>query len=171
VILLNGRVGIKKMETHKCIFKGEYNVRNDRRPAARIEAFSEKSFKGSWNEFSARYTLVDIRGCVAPHHCGVFQSKSPSDDWSVMIKIKDNGDVVVDNRRGDDKVALTNMNGKAFDLRVRDNGQNWEAFINGNMISQGSFSRGTASTFRWGIYMGKSTPTQDIMIFVSGAKP
>jgi hypothetical protein len=53
---------------------------------------------------------------------------------------------------------------------VRDNGENYEVFLDGTKMGEGSYKRPKGTTaFRWGMYLGKSEVHQDAMIFVSGA--
>ncbi len=148
------------------LFKGEYNVRNDRPNAARTEAFSKFSFKkgDGWQEWVATYTIVKPLGAA------IFQSKNNEFDWSVQINCSDNGDIILNHRRGTDIVLAKNMTGKSFDIRVRDDGYNYEVFYNGNFIAKGFWERPTGGTsFRWGMYVGSSIPSKDALIFVTGA--
>jgi len=128
------------------LFKGETNVRNSRANAARIEAFSNLNWKhGDWHEWNGTYTIVK------PHGAAIFQAKN-------------------NDRRADDKVIAKKMTGKPFHIRVRDNGHDYEVFLNGKKMGEGSYARpeGT-SNFRWGMYLGKNEVKHDAMIFVSGA--
>lgn len=147
------------------LFKGEVNTRNARANAARIEAFSNLSWKkGEWHEWSGTYTIVK------PHGAAIFQAKNNINDWSVQINMNAKGDVILNHRRGKDKVIATNMVGKPFRIRVRDNGENYEVFLNGTKMGEGSYKRPEGNTaFRWGMYLGKGEVNQDAMIFVSGA--
>jgi hypothetical protein len=147
------------------LFKGEENVRNAREHAARIEAFSELSWKrGAWHEWSGTYTLVK------PHGAAIFQAKNTINDWSVQLNTNDNGDLILNNRRGTDEVIARKMTGKPFHLRVRDNGHDYEVYLNGKKTGEGSYARPEGDTsFRWGMYLGKSEVKHDAMIFVSGA--
>lgn len=147
------------------LFKGEVNTRNARANAARIEAFSNLSWKkGEWHEWSGTYTIVK------PHGAAIFQAKNNINDWSVQINMNAKGDVILNHRRGNDKVIATNMVGKPFQIRVRDNGENYEVYLDGTKMGEGSYKRPKGTTaFRWGMYLGKSEVHQDAMIFVSGA--
>jgi len=80
------------------------------------------------------------------------------------------GDVILSRRRGDKTVIATNMVGKPFYVRARDNGQDYEIYLNGNKAGNGSYARPAGkTTFRWGMYLGEHDVTHDAMIFVSGA--
>jgi hypothetical protein len=146
------------------LFKGEVNTRNSRTNAARIEAFSNLSWqKGGWHEWNGTYTIVK------PHSAAIFQAKNNINDWSVQINMNDKGDVILNHRRADDKVIAQNMVGKPFRIRVRDNGEEYEVFLEGKEVGKGSYKRPEGKTgFRWGMYLGKNEVSRDAMIFVSG---
>jgi hypothetical protein len=147
------------------LFKGEVNVRNTRELAARIEAFSELNWKrGPWHEWSGTYTIIK------PHRAAIFQAKNNINDWSVQLNMNDNGDVTLNRRRGNDEVIAKNMTGKPFHIRVRDNGHDYEVYLEGAKVGVGSFARPEGTTgFRWGMYLGATEVKHDAMIFVSGA--
>jgi len=147
------------------LFEGETNERNAREKAARIEAFSSVSWKrGAWHEWSGTYTIIK------PHGGAIFQAKNNINDWSVQINMNTKGDVILNHRRGQDKVIAPGMVGKPFHIRVRDNGHDYEVFLDGKNVGEGSYARPEGETnFRWGIYVGGSDVKQDAMIFVSGA--
>ncbi|QOV91052.1 PPC domain-containing protein [Humisphaera borealis] len=147
------------------LFKGETNVRNTRELAARIEAFSTLRWqKGAWHQWSGTYTIIK------PIGTSIFQVKNDVNDWAVSLNMSANGDIVLNHRRGVDKVIATNMVGKPFHVRIRDDGLNYEVYLNGVNVGTGSYERPTGYTsFRWGMYMGASAVTQDAMVFVSGA--
>jgi hypothetical protein len=147
------------------LFKGEHNVRNSRPDAARIEAFSRLSWtKGGWHEWQGTYTIVK------PHDCAIFQVKNSDNDWGVMIGLSDDGDISLTHRRPKKSVTLAkNMTGKSFDLRIRDNGHDYEVFFNDKPVGAGSYDRPRGTTcFRWGMY--DKTLRHDALIFVTGAK-
>ena len=149
------------------LFKGEYNVSNDRPLAARIEAFSTlKWTKGAWHEWQGTYTIVKAHGC------SIFQVKNSINDWAVMMNLTSSGDVILNHRRGQaDVTVLRGMTGKSFQLKVRDNGLNYEVYINGTKVGAGSYERPEGTTaFRWGMYLGASELKTDALIFVTGAK-
>lgn len=146
------------------LFKGEHNVRNSRPDAARIEAFSDlKWTRGPWHEWQGTYTIVK------PHGCAIFQAKNNRNHWSVMINLSDSGDIKLNHRRHQaDKIIARNMTGKSFHLRVRDNGHDYQVYLNGEKVGEGYFDRPEGhSSFRWGMYDG--TIRHDAMIFVTGA--
>lgn len=147
------------------LFKGETNVRNDRENAARIEAFSKVSWKeGDWHEWNGTYTIIK------PHGCAIFQAKNSVNHWSVSLLTDDNGDITLNHRRGEDKVIAEDMVGKPFHIRVRDNGLDYEVFLNEKKVGQGSYKRPVGiSHFRWGMYLGKNEVKHDAMILVTGA--
>ena len=60
--------------------------------------------------------------------------------------------------------------GKPFHVRVRDNGHNYEVFLDGSKVGEGFYARPEGVTsFRWGMYLGGSELRHDAMILVSGA--
>ena len=147
------------------LFKGEHNVRNSRPDAARVEAFSRLKWpRGAWHEWEGTYTIVK------PHGCAIFQAKNSINAWSVMINLHDNGDIMLNHRRHqEDVVIATNMTGKNFDLKVRDNGHDYEVYLNGRKVGAGHYDRPKGHTgFRWGMY--DKTLRHDAMIFVTGAR-
>lgn len=149
------------------LFEGEHNVRNERENAARIEAFSDLKFKhGDWHQWQGTYTIIK------PHRCAIFQSKNIQNQWAVTINLLDNGDIKLNHRRHqEDKIIAHNMTGKSFHLRVRDNGREYEVFLNGEKVGEGHYDRPEGHTaFRWGMYVGgKTLVNHDAMIFVTGA--
>jgi hypothetical protein len=147
------------------LFKGEENVHNARANAARTEAFSNVKWqRGAWHEWSGTYTIV------TPHGAAIFQAKNNINDWSVQLNMNDKGDVILNHRRGKDKVIATDMVGKPFHIRVRDNGHDYEVYLEGRKVGEGAYARPAGVTaFRWGMYVGKNTVNHDAMIFVSGA--
>lgn len=148
------------------LFKGEENVRNSRENAARIEAFSKLAWtQGAWHEWSGTYTIVKL------HNMAIFQVKNTANDWAVQLGMNDHGDILLNHRRGKDETLLKNMTGKSFFFRVRDNGLNYEVYLNGNLAGKGSYERPKGHTnFRWGLYRGGKEMKHDAMIFVSGAR-
>ena len=147
------------------LFKGEENVRNSRDLAARVEAFSDLSWKkGEWHEWVGTYSIIK------PHGCAIFQAKNNENDWSVQLNMGSDGDVTLNHRRGSDKVIARNMVGKPFHVRVRDNGLDYEVFLNGKSVGKGSYSRPQGNTtFRWGMYLGANPVLSEAMILVTGA--
>ncbi len=147
------------------LFTGETNVRNDRPLAARIEAFSATKWQtGAWHEWSGTYRIIK------PHGAAIFQVKNDVNDWAVALNMNANGDITLNRRIGTDEVIATGMTGKAFDIRVRDNGLDYEVYLNGTLAGTGSYSRPSGyTTFRWGMYMGETVVDRDAMVFVSGA--
>lgn len=61
------------------------------------------------------------------------------------------------------------MTGKQFHICVRDNGHDFEVYLNGKQVGTGSWDRPTGDTgFRWGMCLGAHEVKHDAMIFVSG---
>ncbi len=147
------------------LFKGEENVRNARAHAARVEAYSKVRWQhGAWHEWSGAYTIVE------PHGAAIFQVKNNINDWAVQLNMNENGDILLNHRRAKDKTIATAMTGKPFLIRVRDNGLNYEVFLDGRKVGEGSYARPEGTTvFRWGMYLGKGMVRHEAMIFVSGA--
>ncbi|MDT8391552.1 MAG: hypothetical protein RRC34_13700 [Lentisphaeria bacterium] len=146
------------------LFKGEHNVRNSRPDAARIESFSMLKWRrGDWHEWEGVYTIVK------PHSCAIFQAKNNKNDWGVMINLTDAGNIILNHRRHqEDKTIATNMTGKSFHLKVRDNGHDYEVYFNGEKVGAGHYDRPEGHTaFRWGMY--DKTLRHDAMIFVTSA--
>lgn len=147
------------------MFQGEHNVRNSRPDAGRVEAFSSLKWqRGDWHEWEGTYTIVK------PHGCAIFQAKNSINAWGVMINMNDSGDITLNHRRHQkDEVIAKEMTGKSFHLKVRDNGHDYEVYLNGKNVGDGHYARPKGSTsFRWGMY-GK-TFKHDAMIFVTGAR-
>lgn len=146
------------------LFQGETNVRNTRSNAARIEAFSELNWtRGTWQEWSGTYTIIKPQGAA------IFQAKNNVNDWAVQINMSSKGDVMLNHRRGKDKVIAKDMVGKPFRIRVRDNGHDYEVFLENQKVGEGFYARPKGETaFRWGMYVGKNEVENDAMIFVSG---
>lgn len=121
--------------------------------------------RGAWHQWSGTYTIIK------PYGAAIFQAKNAINDWSVQINMNAAGDVVLNHRRAEDKVIATGMVGKPFHIRVRDNGHDYEVYLNGSKVGEGFYARPEGeSGFRWGMYLGgKSKVKQDAMIFVSGA--
>lgn len=147
------------------LFKSEQNVRNTRKLAARVEAFSNTRWtRGAWHEWSGVYTIVK------PHGAVIFQARNNINDWSVQLNMNDNGDIILNHRRGKDEVIARNKAGKPFHIRVRDNGHDYEVYLDGMKVGSGSFSRPAGRTgFRWGMYLGAHEVKHDAMICISGA--
>lgn len=148
------------------LFEGEENVRNSRKLAARVEAFSVFEWEegDGWQEWVGTYTIIK------PHKCAIFQAKNPENDWSVQLNMNGDGDVRLNHRRGEDKVIARNMTGKPFHIRIRDNGLDYEVYLNGVKEGEGTYARPVKKTnFRWGMYLGASEVTHDAMLLVTGA--
>jgi hypothetical protein len=147
------------------LFKDETNLRNSRPFAARIEAFSDVAWsRGEWHEWVGTYTILK------PHRGAIFQARNEVNDWSVQLNLSDDGDVILNRRIGEDEVIARNQVGRPFHVRVRDNGHDYEVFLNGRKVGDGSYPRPEGRTrFRWGLYRGGRPMTHDAMILVTGA--
>jgi len=148
------------------LFKDEENVRNKRKLAARVEAFSKLSWgRGEWHEWVGTYTIIK------PHGASIFQVMNSESEWAMHLTMGSSGNVAYNHRRGGgSKVIATNMAGKPFHIRVRDNGHDFELFLNGKSQGKGTYDRPQGKTnFRWGMYLGASEVSHDAMIFVTGA--
>lgn len=146
------------------LFEGEHNVRNARGNSARIEAFSGHRWLhgDGWQEWEGTVTLVNPTGSL-------FQIKAPGPvDWPLMITSGGTDGVNIQRRRGERTTVTT---GREFQLKVRDNGLDYEVYIDGDLKATGSYDRrGLHSTFRWGMYVGgRRKPSQDHMILYTGA--
>lgn len=163
------------------LFKGEENTSNKRKLAARVEAFipSQKWLPepGVVREFGARFTVIKPDGCGAPHHCSIFQAKGNNvDHWSVMLRVDNNGALWFHPRRGigdenniSRKLIANNVTGRPFDLKILDDGLNYEMLIDGQSVGTGQWQRTKEIGFRWGIYVGESKVIDDIVVLVTGA--
>jgi len=153
------------------LFKGECNERNSRPFAARVETCGGLHWqRGPWHEWSGTYTIVKSGDAC------IFQLFNNKAIWIMHLDMKSNGDVIVDHRPGHvvgprSKGIATNMVGKPFFIRVRDNGLEYEVYFNQKMVDSGSFPRpeNSKNTFRWGMYVGERPIDHDMMIFVTGA--
>lgn len=110
--------------------------------------------------------------------------------------VEKDGDIIIrerqasTERRGDgslrrvDNIIDTGKDvGESFNLRVNDDGFNYEAFIDNNFVASGTWDRGNAPTVaRWGNYVqaepfersagrgGRLTGDQEQIVLVSGAR-
>jgi hypothetical protein len=163
------------------LFPGEENVRNSRALAARIEAFDAINGwnvdDGEWHEWVARYTIIK------PINASIFQAKDQdAEDWSVHINMNAAGRVSLTHRRpmaGQPKteVLVENAIGQPFDIRIRDNGLDYEVyfgdlttpFASGQFVRNADPADNSDTRFRWGIYVGAQEVETEAMIFVSHA--
>ncbi len=147
------------------LFKDEENVHNDRKLAARVEAFSELKWqRGPWHEWSGTYTIVK------PHGAAIFQAKNGGvPNWAVQLTMSDEGDVFFNPRRKPQVKIAEKMTGKPFHIRVRDNGHDFEVYLDGKQVGTGSWPRPEGETgFRWGMYLGAHPVRHEAMLFVTG---
>ena len=151
------------------LFKGEENTRNTRELAARVESFGHNVKwhidDGKWHEWMGMYTIVK------PESCMIFQAKNNINHWSFSLSMSSAGNIYLNHRRHQsDAVIARNMTGKSFNIRVRDNGHDYEVYLNGKLVGSGYFDRPEGkTTFRWGMYNGGKEVENDAMIFVTGA--
>ena len=163
------------------LFPGEENVRNSRPLAARIEAFDASTgwtvAEGQWHEWVARYTIIK------PINAAIFQAKDQdAEAWSVHINMNASGKVSLTHRRplpGQPKTQtlLENAIGQPFDIRIRDNGLDYEVyfgdlttpFATGQFIRNSDPGDNSETRFRWGIYVGAQEVQSEALIFVSHA--
>ncbi|CAH0528808.1 hypothetical protein [Vibrio hippocampi] len=159
------------------LFKDEENVSNSRELAARVEAYSPEDRwlpePGVWHEFSARFTILKAKGCSAEpvneHYCSLFQAKGNNvDHWSVMLRVHGDGSLWFYPRIGDKIKISDNAIGRPFDLKVRDDGLDYEMYIDGDLVGSGQFERTEEIGFRWGIYVGETEVLDDILVLVTG---
>ncbi|WP_157964638.1 hypothetical protein [Algibacillus agarilyticus] len=163
------------------LFKNEENVSNSRPLAARVEISSSKQRwfpePGIWREFSARFTVLKAKGCsalpVKGHYCSIFQAKGNNvDHWSVMLRVHGDGSLWFYPREGiykNRKKLRDNVIGQPFDMKVRDNGLDYEMWIDGESVGTGQWQRTLEIGFRWGIYVGETEVVDDILVLVTGA--
>ena len=148
------------------MFKGEHNVRNSRPDAGRVEAYTGLSWQRSeqWHYWIGTYTIVK------PHSAMIFQVKNDQNDWGVSIGMNDKGDIRLNHRRNQkDKTIARGMIGKPFQIGIRDNGHDYEVYLNGELVGKGAYDRPRGKTkFRWGMY-GK-TFKNDAMLLVTGVR-
>ncbi len=163
------------------LFPGEENVRNSRPLAARIEAFDANTgwtvAEGQWHEWVARYTIIK------PINAAIFQAKDQdAEAWSVHINMNASGKVSLTHRRplpGQPKTQtlLENAIGQPFDIRIRDNGLDYEVyfgdltvpFATGQFVRNSDPEDNSDTRFRWGIYVGAQEVQSEALIFVSHA--
>ncbi len=163
------------------LFPGEENVRNDRPLAARIEAYDHINEwnvdDGVWNDWVGRYTIVN------PISAAIFQVKdNDNDDWSMQLNMSTTGRVSVQHRRplaGQPKTEtlIENAVGQPFDIRIRDNGLDYEVyfgdlnvpFTSGRYIRNDEPGDNSNTRFRWGMYVGDNEVSSEGLIFVSHA--
>ena len=165
------------------LFPGEENVRNSRPLAARSETFDAKTGwniagGGEWHEWVGRFTIVK------PIHAVILQIKdSDTDDWSMRLLMNAEGNISVCHRRplpGQVKTEtlIENATGESFDIRVRDNGLDYEIYMGDNQsrpFSAGQYVRNdepgdhSLTHFRWGMYVESNEVPSEGLIFVSHA--
>ncbi|WP_371193800.1 hypothetical protein [Glaciecola sp. SC05] len=158
------------------LFQGEVNTSNKRKNAARVETFipsqNSQPEPGVVREFGARFTVLKSGGCVAPHYCSIFQAKGNNvDHWSVMLRVDSKGSLWFYPREDSSKRKMISSNaiGRPFDMKVLDDGLDYEMFIDEQSVGKGQWPRTKQIGFRWGIYVGRSEVPADVVILVTGA--
>lgn len=149
------------------MFKDEYNVRNTRKNSARIESFSNFQYKegAGWQEWSGRYTIVKAIKAA------IMQVKDTGAGWASVIKMEYDGSITYQVPGGKSTTLGRDMEGKSFDLRIRDDGFTTEVYYNGKFIGKHNDGKRLKDTqFRWGMYVHSDhIATRDGLIFVTGA--
>lgn len=162
------------------MFKGEINVGNDIYYKPRIEAELKAHSKGlninngaDWVEWSGTYTFVE------PVEANIFQIWS-NDDYVLMLVMKNDGRVQLNPRdQSGFKTILENGKGKSVHIRVRDYGNKYEVFVDGEKFYSRNYTakygNSRAAHFRWGIYASRKKGDhggvpKDGMMFVTGAQ-
>lgn len=149
------------------VFEGEENVRNDRKYASRSEAFFPEGHRygDGWHEFSATYL---IPGKLSAN---IFQAKTKEFNWIFSMSVSGNGHLRINRRKEFKKTPIKqNITREPFHVSLRDNGRNYEFYVNGQFVASGDYEREDAETnFRWGIYASEDTHQFDSMVFVIGA--
>lgn len=194
-------------------FPGDENFVGDRRGAPRSEAFADSNLSTKFGDgkgmtFNGRFHVLEHNGS---RDVMLFQSKGTGENtseaslkrgaleepaWGVAMFAEKDGDIVLRERRASterrrdgtlrpvDNVIDTNKDiGESFNLRVKDDGRNYEAFIDDKSMASGTWDRGNTPTVaRWGNYVqaepfesqagrgGKLTGDQEQVVLVSGAK-
>ncbi|WP_254097253.1 Ig-like domain-containing protein [Aquimarina sp. Aq107] len=155
------------------LFIDEYNVRNDRPGAPRIEAESDFEYnydQDVWYEWSGRYTIIKAQDV------NIFQIfADPEGDRGstgvMMLGLRENGNMYWNKRSEDGTPTRTfaeNMEGKSIDVMVRDDGHDYEVWINGELFETNETMRRVSNShFRWGMYNHHGPMEDDAMIFVS----
>lgn len=163
------------------LFEGEHNVRNERRPSPRIEAETRNytdGTKGEWTTWSGRYTFPKSGSF------NIFQiwGRGEFKQSDGSTKIKDTGLMMLrllgsrfvwDRREigvGSQLFTLAeNVIGKSYDVMIRDNGLDYEIYLNGELVVEYTRKRLSGCHFRWGAY-GESFVRKDFEMYISGAK-
>jgi len=158
------------------LFKGEDNVRNDRVNAPRSEVYGLYSWKrgdDGWHEWSGRYTFVKVRKGA------IFQIKHNPTYWSMQLilqyrKWNDTFDMYYVKLHDNNAKTLLveNVEGKAVDVRVLDDGTHHKVYVHGKLMVENSMADrldNETNRFRWGMYSAGSPMDRDILILVTGA--
>ncbi len=153
------------------LFQDEVSIIDPRGSShPRIEAFSLINWTYNPNVYHTwygRYTIISVDNDGA---C-IFQDKNTVNDWAFLLRVEGNGNIVLDDRNlpaSGNIIIKTNAIGKSFNIRVRDNGRDWECFLDNVSVATGSYNRPNGhNQFRWGMYASKKQ-VKNSMIFVSG---
>lgn len=147
------------------LFTGEINTWNDRGEHPRVETYSQVTWtKGGWHEWNGTFHVTKINGAC------IFQVFNNVNQWAMQLSFSGDGTLVLNHRRNTaDQTIGTGLLGKDFDIKIRDNGLNYECYLNGKLAGSGWYDRPTGNTqFRWGMYRA-STEVVDAVLFVRGA--
>lgn len=135
------------------IFKlhpGDCNTRNERK-YCRIEAHTKLQMKkGELHEFTGTYNIVKCEEEVCIFQ--VFNSSVVHPQ--LYIKLLKNGELWYQSRGNSDGKIASHVLKKDFTLHVKDDGNKWQLFFNGNKIAEGPHQEKgleTVCEFRWGI--------------------
>lgn len=179
------------------VFPGDSNLTSPRAGAARSEAFGGNDLQtvdadGMQLTFTGRFRVAEHNGSC---RVMLFQSKgkglntrhetsgtSKYPAWGVALFVETDGKITLVERAiewGERTVIDTGKRvGDSFDLRVVDNGLNYQAFIDNQLMAEGSWDRGdTPTAARWGAYVQggdagilKGSMDSPHVTFVSGAQ-
>lgn len=165
------------------VFPGDQNWVGERQGAPRSEAVASSRSTvfsdGKTMTFSGRFNVAEHNGS---RDVMLFQSKATGKNtaadrarkggletpaWGIAMFAQADGDIILkrrlaktvtndqNNTRQVDDVIDTGKNvGESFNLRVNDDGLNYEAFIDNKSVAKGQWERGNARTVaRWGNYV------------------
>lgn len=148
------------------LFTGEINTHNMRPGHPRVETYSLTTWMtGEWHEWNGTYLAVNLTDGQA-----IFQVFNQNHQWAMQLGLGPEGNLLLNHRRNQvDQLIGRGMLGKAFDIKVRDNGLSYECYLNGALVGKGDYDRPTGrNQFRWGMY-SRDEQKGDSMLFVTGA--
>lgn len=136
------------------LLKGEA-YEGERPNKIRVEAYASGSEFGFHSDdnvtavWTGRFTIIE------PRSASIFQSKSKKPSLQIGMRADDGGTIVLNPRTGDSIVLAKDMNGRSFDLMVKDDGFRFEVYFDGALAGSGSYARDRNTHFRWGMYAGE----------------